>query len=111
MAALTIPKILVFVYGTLKNGQPNHFWLQDHKNGASTFLANGKTNDRYPLIIGTRYNIPFLLDVPNTGRGINGEIYQIDESMLKNLDVLEGHPNYYLRKQINITDDNGYSYF
>lgn len=107
MAASTLATISVFVYGTLKNGQPNHFWLQDPKNGASTFLANGKTNDRYPLIIGTRYNIPFLLDVRNTGHCINGEIYQIDEVMLKNLDVLEKHPNFYLRHQINITGDDG----
>lgn len=107
MAALILPGILVFVYGTLKNGQPNYFWLQDHQNGASTFLANGKTNDRYPLIIGTRYNIPFLLDVLNMGHSINGEIYRINEAMLKNLDVLEDYPNFYLRHQINITDDDG----
>lgn len=111
MAEIISATILVFVYGTLKNGQTNHFWLQDHKNGTSTFLTNGKTTNRYPLIIGTRYNIPFLLDVPNTGHDINGEIYQIDDAMLKQLDVLEGHPNYYLRKQINITADDGFSHF
>lgn len=70
-------------------------------------LKNGQTNDRYPLVIGTRYNIPFLLNVPNTGHRIKGEIYEVDETMLKNLDILEGHPNYYLRKQINIDGNNG----
>lgn len=99
--------MLVFVYGTLKQNQPNHYWLTKSENGISKFLSNGKTMDRYPLVIGTRYNIPFILNMPGIGYEIDGEIYEIDEHMLKKLDELEGHPIYYLRQQININGSNG----
>lgn len=97
----------MFVYGTLKRNQPNHKLLTDHTNGNATFLIDGNTIDRYPLLIGTRYNIPFLLNVNGTGNRINGEIYNVDENMLRRLDELEGHPHYYLRQQIDISENNG----
>ncbi|KAK2727073.1 hypothetical protein QYM36_007804 [Artemia franciscana] len=53
--------MLVFVYGTLKRGEPNHCWLTDDKNGCAKFLMFGKTASKYPLVIGSEYNIPFLL--------------------------------------------------
>lgn len=54
----------VFVYGTLKQGEPNHGWFSKHENGYYKFLCNAKTVEKYPLIIGTKYNIPFLLYSP-----------------------------------------------
>lgn len=97
----------VFVYGTLKNNEPNHYWLTDRTNGVSRFVAKGKTNDTYPMLIATRYNIPFLVNLTTTGNAVNGEIYEIDDNMLEKLDELEGHPNYYLRQQITINADDG----
>ncbi|KFB53853.1 AGAP010682-PA-like protein [Anopheles sinensis] len=97
----------VFVYGTLKRGEPNHHWLTNVANGRAQFLAPGSTTIRYPLVVGSRYNIPFLLDVPGTGHFINGEIYEIDEPMLDRLDVLEDYPRLYERRTeaIRNTDD------
>ena len=46
----------------------------------------------------SRYNIPYLIDKPGNGNNIHGEVYEVDEKMLKNLDVLEDHPNYYQRR-------------
>lgn len=100
-------KILVFVYGTLKINEPNHYWLTDSSNGVSKLITNGKTSNQFPMLIATRYNIPFLVDLSNIGNAINGEIYEINEQMLIKLDELEGHPNYYLRKQITINGNNG----
>lgn len=97
----------VFVYGTLKNGEPNHSWLTKLENGTAKFLEIGSTVTEYPLVVATRYNIPFLLDKPNVGHRINGEIYSIDEQMLKNLDILEDYPKLYDRKLIDISDKNG----
>jgi gamma-glutamylaminecyclotransferase len=57
----------VFVYGTLKKNEPNHYWLQEPSNGYAKFLTTAKTIEKYPLIIATRYNIPFLLDCPGKG--------------------------------------------
>lgn len=60
-------RLKVFVYGTLKRNEPNHHWLSDLKNGNSKYLGDGTTLQKYPLIIGTKYNIPFLLDKPGVG--------------------------------------------
>lgn len=54
----------VFVYGTLKRGEPNHYWFSKEEEGYYKFLYEAKTTDKYPLIIGTKYNIPFLLFSP-----------------------------------------------
>ena len=51
----------VFVYGTLKRGEPNHYLISNSENGYAKFLGLGKTLKKYPLVIATKYNIPFLL--------------------------------------------------
>lgn len=89
----------VFVYGTLKRNEPNHHWLTETKNGTGTFVGEAKTANKYPLIIGTKYNIPFLLFKPGVGHNVSGEVYEVDDKMLSNLDILEDHPNYYIREK------------
>lgn len=59
--------IRVFVYGTLKRGQPNHHLIESVVNGKALFIGEGKTVVKYPLIIASRCNIPFLLPVEGTG--------------------------------------------
>lgn len=98
--------INVFVYGTLKSGEPNHYWLTDVKNGGATFIGAGKTKTKFPLIIGSRFNVPFLLNQPGVGYEINGEIYSVDEKMLANLDVLEDYPQLYDRILIDVDADD-----
>lgn len=89
----------VFVYGTLKRGQPNHHWLTREENGVARFLGTGATVRQFPLVIGTRYNIPFLLDRCGLGHNVHGEVYEIDDSMLQNLDILEDYPEFYDREE------------
>ena len=45
----------VFVYGTLKRGEPNYQILSTAKNGFSQFLAEAETTTKYPLVIGKGY--------------------------------------------------------
>lgn len=97
----------VFVYGTLKQGQPNHNLLTDASNGVATFISTGTTTQKFPLLIHTRYNVPFLLKKPGTGHFIHGEIYEIDEHMLTRLDALERYPDMYHREIQDIQTDNG----
>lgn len=97
----------VFVYGTLKNGQPNHYWLTNTMNGLASYASSGTTKNRFPLVIGTRYNVPFLLNKPGTGRNIKGEIYDIDEKMLEKLDILEDYPHLYDRQIQEIVTKDG----
>ncbi|XP_055374256.1 putative gamma-glutamylcyclotransferase CG2811 isoform X2 [Condylostylus longicornis] len=88
----------VFVYGTLKRNQPNHYWLTDPENGEAIFIGEGKTKEKFPLVVGTRYNIPFLLNKVGVGNNIEGEIYEINDKMLSKLDILEDYPQYYDRE-------------
>lgn len=57
----------IFVYGTLKHGEPNHFILQNPENGNSSYLGKARTSKRWPLVIASQYNIPYLLFVDGTG--------------------------------------------
>lgn len=58
----------IFVYGTLKKGQPNYYYLQEAMDkGQAEFLGAVQTVDRWPLIVDTHYNIPFLLYSKGTG--------------------------------------------
>lgn len=105
----TAPQLfLVFVYGTLKNGEPNHSWLKNVENGVGEFVCNGTTDTKFPLIIATKYNIPFLLNVPETGHNINGEIYSVNEKMLHKLDELEDYPQLYDRNTFKVNGIDGY---
>merc|ERR1719244_1357382 len=79
----------VFVYGTLKSGEPNHFHLLDSNKGAAELLGAAVTTQIFPLVIASQYNIPFLLHNPGHGKNIHGEVYKVDGGMLSHLDVLE----------------------
>ncbi|ESO90192.1 hypothetical protein LOTGIDRAFT_124020 [Lottia gigantea] len=96
MATATVNSNLVFVYGTLKRGQPNYPQLNP-ENGVSTFKGSAKTINKYPLVIGSKYNIPFLLLKPDSGHNVEGEVYEVDKKMLDHCDDFEGHPNFYQR--------------
>lgn len=64
----------VFVYGTLKRNEPNHDWLTKPENGIGTFVDTGVTKSKYPLIIATKYNIPFILQSPGIGYQVKGNV-------------------------------------
>lgn len=97
----------IFVYGTLKSGQPNHYWLTNLQNGLASYVSSGFTKNQFPLVIGTRYNVPFLLNKPGFGQNIKGEIYDIDEKMLAKLDILEDYPQLYDRQIQEIVTTDG----
>lgn len=58
---------LVFIYGTLKRGEPNESVMTNLVTGMQRFVGTGKTVNAYPLIIASEYNIPFCLDKPGIG--------------------------------------------
>ncbi|XP_006927441.1 gamma-glutamylaminecyclotransferase isoform X1 [Felis catus] len=93
----------VFIYGTLKRGQPNHKVLLDGANGRAAFQGRGRTVEPYPLVIAGEHNIPWLLNLPGQGRCVAGEIYVVDEQMLSFLDEFEGCPDMYQRTPVRVT--------
>ncbi|KAK3605990.1 hypothetical protein CHS0354_019671 [Potamilus streckersoni] len=98
--------IRVFVYGTLKRGQPNHFYLDETsgrtKKGICKFMVKAQTLDKYPLVVATRFNVPFLLAARGIGKNVIGEVYEVDDECFQSLDELEEYPKVYGRELINV---------
>jgi gamma-glutamylaminecyclotransferase len=93
-------KHLIFVYGTLKKGFPNH----DRYMRSAEKLGNYRTAENYPLVlIGKRY-VPCMINAPGEGQQIEGELYEVDDDCLKKLDVLERikEPDGYRRFKISL---------
>jgi gamma-glutamylaminecyclotransferase len=89
----------VFVYGTLMSGFGNNRLLKD-----SAMIDYASTEDEYVLV--SNGVIPYLMDDVKDSY-IIGEVYEVNEKTLKNLDDLEGHPNWYQRRIINVVSDVG----
>jgi gamma-glutamylcyclotransferase (GGCT)/AIG2-like uncharacterized protein YtfP len=93
----------LFVYGTLKKQYSRNDILS-----AASFIKEIKSLPRYTMIdLGP---FPGILD-----SGINviyGELYEVDDSILKMCDLIEGHPNFYSRQFIKLEFDiNAEAYF
>lgn len=94
---------LVAVYGTLKKGYSNYYgYLYSAK-----YIGRGETKDRYPLVVS---GLPYLLEKKNQGTNVTIDLFKVDDAKLKDLDRLEGHPNWYIRKKIPVVV-NGRTYF
>ena len=96
----------VFVYGTLRKELGNHYLLQD-----SVFLGTGLTIDHYAMFESSLgHSIPFVTKLNPTikdfGVCIEGELYEVDDLTLANLDRLEGHPGWYKREYVTIVSGN-----
>uniref|UniRef100_A0A914CGB2 Gamma-glutamylcyclotransferase family protein n=1 Tax=Acrobeloides nanus TaxID=290746 RepID=A0A914CGB2_9BILA len=81
--------------------------MTDPKTGSYEFVSAGKTIEKFPLIIASKFNIPFLLNDAGKGHRISGEIYSVDEQKLAALDELESHPTFYRREEHPIEMTNG----
>lgn len=95
-------KRYVAVYGTLKYGYSNF----KHYLGDADFLDYGTTEETYKLCVS---NLPYLIDGPDDkGEFIDVEVYAVSFEQLAELDMLEGHPDFYERKLCRVDlDRNG----
>ena len=57
----------VFVYGTLKRGQPNHPLILNPEFGTAKYIGPARTVEKFPLVVASECNIPFLLFAPGKG--------------------------------------------
>lgn len=94
----------VAVYGTLKRSKPNNSLMSVAQ---SEFIGEGKTAEKYPLVIGGR--LPYLFDNVGIGYQIEVEIYKVGFRGLQVLDKFEGHPSFYIRKSVLCEFQNGKS--
>ncbi len=79
----------VFVYVSLKKGFHNQNFLQ-----TATFVGEEKLLDYKMYSLG---NFPGIIYAPQTGKNIQGELYLCNTTIIRALDRLEGHPNFYER--------------
>lgn len=90
-------KHLVYVYGTLKAGYWNSGLLAKAKFlGAAITVSDGFT----------MYDGGFPYVVPDGLNRIKGEVYEVDDNVLANLDRLEGVPHHYIRKEVDVVINN-----
>lgn len=99
-----MPKtVLLFIYGSLKDGQYNNQVMHQLK---ATKLCNAATVKPYPLFM-QREPYPWLQETPGTGLQIKGELWAVNETMLPYFDKFEGVPRLYYRGTIEVNTTTG----
>ena len=100
---------LVFVYGTLKEGFPNH-----GRNPGRRVGGLYRTRRAFPLYVVQLANedrAPWLVDRPGQGMPVTGQVFEVDDATLRAMDAFEevGRPLGYVRVAVEIgavgTDD------
>jgi len=89
--------VRVFVYGTLRIGEPYH-----HLMSACEYLGQCTTKAEFALINLGRY--PGIIRDGSTS--IVGDLYIVGPQTLQELDEYEGYPDYYTRESIQLADGN-----
>ena len=92
-------KHYVFVYGTLKKGFANAHLLE-----RATLIGDFRTVVRFPLVVGGKFNSPYLLHLPSKGSRVKGEVYVVDDAVLGDLDHLENVGVNYARKVSKVSN-------
>jgi len=89
----------LFCYGSLKRGKHNHDCLR-----GAEFLGTAYIGKGYNMYVTM---LPYLVR-ERGGQGVLGELYEVNEETLRLCDYLEGHPIFYTRETVWVTDaDSG----
>lgn len=102
-------KILCFTYGTLMKGNHNNSVLGDAK-----YICDA-TIPRH-ICFDLPYGFPMVIDIGvEIDNYVIGEIWEVDESQLSSLDMLEGYnvktdDGMYVRRKIKAMDSLGKEY-
>jgi gamma-glutamylaminecyclotransferase len=90
--------MLLFVYGSLKEGFPNF-----HVNRGRRIPGTFRTVQRYPLFLADGA-LPCLLPQPGSGHQIVGQLFEVQAEHLAAMDALErvGEPGGYDRLTIDV---------
>lgn len=95
----------LFVYGTLREGSGH---LRHSIMADAIFMGVYKTKPKYDMI--NLRSFPGLLEGGESV--VTGEIYKVNNDILRSTDMMEGHPSFYERKFVEIEDyDDVQAYF
>ena len=96
----------VAVYGTLRSGECNHRLLA---NSNAELAWEGISRQKFAMF-GLSSYFPYL--VPRTHvRDVYLEVYNVDDATFASLDILEGYPQHYNRKQVKVRSRDAWIYF
>ena len=87
----------IFVYGTLRTGQSNH-WLM--RELGATRIGDALTAEPMSLWLDVASGIPYMSPEPRVR--IAGELFTVPAAALSRLDAFEEHPAVYLRERIRV---------
>jgi gamma-glutamylaminecyclotransferase len=89
----------VFVFGTLKEGFPNF-----HVNRGRRVPGEYVTSRAYPVYLVGERRSPWMLDQPGAGLNVRGQVFEVDDEALAQMDVLErvGEADGYRRMRIEV---------
>lgn len=87
---------LVFVYGSLKRGQPNH-----HQLGGSPCCGDARLTGLALYDLGP---FPMAIVSDDADAVLNGELYAVTADQLEALDRFEGAPRLYERQRHRLAD-------
>lgn len=93
--------MLIFVYGTLKRGGKLHGWMRDIE-----FISEGFASEVDLYLPNKKFMYPFCVKEEDAS-GVYGEVYKIDNTELKMLDMVEGYPDLYKREEVTVTLTGG----
>ncbi len=93
--------MLLFVYGTLRRGEPSHSLL-----AGARFVGTAQTEPRYELVDLGEY--PALVEGGDTA--VVGELYDVNHEMLVQLDIYEDVPTLYERKSLRFAQQQAAGY-
>jgi gamma-glutamylcyclotransferase (GGCT)/AIG2-like uncharacterized protein YtfP len=96
----------LFVYGTLRRGLPSNSLLAGQQ-----FLGEARSLPHYRLYDAGPY--PCLVEDPQQGVAVRGEVWRVDEATLARLDEYEGVPHLFVRREIDLESIAGpvFAYF
>ena len=103
-----MPEHLIFVYGTLMEGQPNHERFLGNSTYTSTAVLYG-----YALFDLGSYPAIYPANTPDTGKSsllgspaVKGELYRVDEDTLRMIHTLEGEGSLYHYREVSVLDEH-----
>lgn len=86
----------LFTYGTLMKGERNEHLLREAR-----FVGKAMTKPKYKLFrIDGNFTFPAIIDEGSVA--VVGEVYEVPMAALPGMDRMEGHPNFYCRKPIEL---------
>lgn len=90
-------RVILFVYGTLKRGQRNHRLLADQ-----LYRGDAASAPRYRIVDLGAY--PGLVENAEHGLSVTGELWEVSDCCLAELDDFEGVPDLFDRRVIDVPD-------